>query len=707
MEKNYHNTRKYSGVPKSTFYRKINQLNSNCSSLTPSTSANSLTANATEIVDTTTSYPGAVPNIVFDNVDSVKIRNCLQDYNESDESDEIDECEESDDDEIMSYFEDEFEMEDDQHSNDSEVDMNLNTNLVRWVIMNRISKDATSSLLKILRDDYKLNLPKTRNALLKTDYIDQIDTKLVDPGEYFHFGIQNMITKLNHEFFKCTDHIEIDIGIDGLPLYKSSDLCLWPILGVFVNQKSLDPFLIGCFSGEKKPTSADIFLEDFAREYNLLTKQGVYVSNNRMQILKKFSVRLFLLDTVARCFITGTKAHNSSQGCHKCDQTGTTILNTMSFKTFSGKLRTDKSFLNREDVNHHLHQYVSQLSELEVVGIKMVSQFVLEPMHLFDLGVTKKILLSMLNKNLYGPPNLKNKQIELMSKMYSSFSKNTPSEYGRKPRSFSKVHKWKSIEFRQFALYTGIVILKEFVDPDVYNHFLLFHAAYRLLEEPAANPALIDLAENLLNDFVETFPYVYGEHKISYNVHNLLHISQCVREYGNLSNFSAYKCENYLQDLKKMIGKPNQILQQLNKRIMERHLLNENKKNSSFYLPRNANNNNIPFPGLSFRHHGYKFNAFILKNNLKDGFCLIDTNISIFISEFGKINHEAVVLGYRFLDIKPFFEEPINSQDMLGIVSCRDLSDKLECFPISSIMYKYYRFQIDNNNILIPILHHI
>ncbi|XP_067620084.1 uncharacterized protein [Eurosta solidaginis] len=54
----------------------------------------------------------------------------------------------------------------------------------------------------------------------------------------------------------------------------------------------------------------------------------------------------------------------------------------------------------------------------------------------------------------------------------------TLGEFARKPRCFEEIKRWKAVEFRQFILYMGIFVLKDSVDANVYNHFLLLHAAY-------------------------------------------------------------------------------------------------------------------------------------------------------------------------------------------------------------------------------------
>jgi len=51
--------------------------------------------------------------------------------------------------------------------------------------------------------------------------------------------------------------------------------------------------------------------------------------------------------------------------------------------------RTDKEFRNFIDVNHYTG--VSALIYLEP-NINMINHFVLDPMHLFDVGVMKRLL---------------------------------------------------------------------------------------------------------------------------------------------------------------------------------------------------------------------------------------------------------------------------------------------------------------------------
>ena len=123
-------------------------------------------------------------------------------------------------------------------------------------------------------------------------------------------------------------------------------------------------------------------------------------------------------------------------------------------------------------------------------------------------------------------------------------------EFGRKPKSLDDLKRWKAIEFRQFVLYTSIVVLKEILHEDYYYHFLLFHCSYRVLLSKNFK-SYVPIIENTLKDFVIIFETLYPSKMLRYNVHNMLHLTQCVEHYGNLQNISSYKFENFLQQVKK------------------------------------------------------------------------------------------------------------------------------------------------------------
>lgn len=75
----------------------------------------------------------------------------------------------------------------------------------------------------------------------------------------------------------------------------------------------------------------------------------------------------------------------------------------------------------------------------------------------------------------------------------------------------------------------------------------MLHCAYRLIANPQPTADDIDMAESFVKRFVHDFKELFGHVNVVSNVHNLLHITDCVRLYGCVESFVAYKFENFMQ----------------------------------------------------------------------------------------------------------------------------------------------------------------
>lgn len=91
----------------------------------------------------------------------------------------------------------------------------------------------------------------------------------------------------------------------------------------------------------------------------------------------------------------------------------------------------------------------------------------------------------------------------------------------------------------------------------MYLNFLTLHVAIRILSCAiyVEQPHYVDYAQELLLHFVKSFQIIYGKGKVSHNVHNLLHICDDVKKFGKLDNFSAFKFENYMSTIKRVLRK--------------------------------------------------------------------------------------------------------------------------------------------------------
>ncbi|XP_030611833.1 uncharacterized protein LOC115799038 isoform X2 [Archocentrus centrarchus] len=238
--------------------------------------------------------------------------------------------------------------ESDHFDDELQDSVSLSDSLSHWAIQFRISLVALTALLAILRI-YHSDIPKDARTLLRTETEYSILERA--GGQYHYFGIlaslRNTLLKFKHTLADSFT-LKLQINIDGLPLFKSSCLQLWPILGLLLSVPMKEPVVIGLFCGPKKPSSAKDFLEDFVTELQQL-ENGFDLEGKQLNL----KLHTVICDTPARSFIKNTKNHNAYHGCDKCVQPGNYINRRMTYPCADYALRTDESFTNMADESHH------------------------------------------------------------------------------------------------------------------------------------------------------------------------------------------------------------------------------------------------------------------------------------------------------------------------------------------------------------------
>lgn len=108
-----------------------------------------------------------------------------------------------------------------------------------------------------------------------------------------------------------------------------------------------------------------------------------------------------------------------------------------------------------------------------------------------------------------------------------------------------------------------------------------------------------------------------------------------------------------MQVLKKMIRKPNKILEQLNNRVAELKFVEKNDVKLGF-IGKN-------------RITGYQFTNFALKTtNVADCCCMIAGGIPVMVT---CISGNKTATFQRYQRVESFFTNPVNSLNDLGIVN--------------------------------------
>ena len=228
-----------------------------------------------------------------------------------------------------------------------------------------------SSLLSIL-SKLKLNIPKDPRALLSTQR--ETVPRTVAGGSYFYFGIDNIVRSkfCAYPELKSCEKLSLHINIDGLPLFYSSSVNLWPILGTFKELPTV-VFPIAIYCGKTKPNSLAEYLNDFINEVNNLIATGILYDDKRYT----FKLDAIICDAPARAFIKCIKGHYGCNSYERCVQQGERVNGKVILQDIDAPKRTDEDFRRLVDQTHH----VEETPLTRILNFQLVSRVPLDYMH--------------------------------------------------------------------------------------------------------------------------------------------------------------------------------------------------------------------------------------------------------------------------------------------------------------------------------------
>lgn len=298
-------------------------------------------------------------------------------------------------------------------------------------------------------------------------------------------------------------------------------------------------------------------------------------------------------------------------GCQKCMSRGIYFnqYRVMSFPRTNGAKRTNQTFRHREQVEHHKNPR-SVIEDL--LNVDMVADFpTSDPLHLLELGVMRRCLLRWKEGTKSYRNYFRRQDLNQINLLIKRANEEMPSEIHRSLRSLDDLHFWKGTEYRTFLLYVGIVVLKDMLTSAEYHNFKLLSCATILLTSNAYNRIVHNtiLVDSLIGDYIESYIDIYGEHSISSNIHNLCHLLDDVRHFGNLNTISTYPFENYLGIIKSKLRAMKNPLQQIGRRMYEIDAIMEYDTNFNF--DSKPSKTELKFP---FRGNKKKFKAIFLND---------------------------------------------------------------------------------------------
>ena len=156
----------------------------------------------------------------------------------------------------------------DQKNND------ISFQIAQGVALFGISLSAVAALLIILRR-VGLELPKDPKTLLKTPTSYKV--KEAGGGSFCYIGLQTALKNYANLITDFIPNFELTLHVnkDGIPLFKSSNTQLWPILSTIKEIVNCSPFVIALYSGPHKPSSLIEYLSEFVEDIKEVAQNGI------------------------------------------------------------------------------------------------------------------------------------------------------------------------------------------------------------------------------------------------------------------------------------------------------------------------------------------------------------------------------------------------------------------------------------------------
>lgn len=180
-----------------------------------------------------------------------------------------------------------------------------------------------------------------------------------------------------------------------------------------------------------------------------------------------------------------------------------------------------------------------------------------------------------------------------------------------------------------------------------------------------------------------------------------------------LDAFSAFKFENFMQQIKKLIRKSEKPLQQLLNRYVEKETLDCHEmklaNNELTVLEKSLHSMGSLAEGCSDpQYRTLSSNSFILKASWQADSCFFTKQHEVVTLEnvaYCNVRQCLVVIGREFQQKHDFYEKPCSSS-FVGIHVVSHLSSKLKTWPLNSISGKYFKMPFKKNKyIVFPLLH--
>ncbi|XP_042147437.1 uncharacterized protein LOC121836570 [Ixodes scapularis] len=372
--------------------------------------------------------------------------------------------------------------------------------------------------------------------------------------------------------------LTLTINSDGSPLFNSSKYSIWPVQ-VMINElpphlRHKNVLVTMLWYGQTHP-DMPLLLTAFVDQMEDLSCEGITWEAGTRTVCSKIHCFSCCADAPARAIMQNMLQYNGHYGCGWCLHPGTVINGTV-------KYTVDEVVEDRDTDRTLALMKRAAASDKPIKGVKgptplmnlprfdVIWGFTPDYMHCVLLGTTRQLTelwLTSVGEDFYiGCPAL----FDALDQRLLSMK--PPSCFHRLQRSLSVRKYWKATEWQQWLLCFSLPCLDGILHSKFLCHFaLLVKGIYLLLQD---NVTKGDVTEsiNCLVKFVVDVQVLYDEKQMTFNIHQMLHLSKSVLHQGPLWAHSCFAFESNIGQVKELVTSAKGVPLQIVERLMMRSL---------------------------------------------------------------------------------------------------------------------------------------
>ena len=351
---------------------------------------------------------------------------------------------------------------------------------------------------------------------------------------------------MDNGFLSDRRNISLSWYTDGVPVFKSSKISVWPIylsineLPFEIRKKRENTLLAGLWHGDIKPDMNRFFYSIRSDLQKLSNGIRMFVPS----IHETLNVRGVLLtgtcDTPARCECLNFTNFNGKYGCSFCLTEGVNIPLEPQGHVLAFPYQNELSLRTSENTQRFATTASADEPVMGVKGPTVLSQLMpdliqgmgLDRMHGVEGGVVKKVLNLLFNVEHRAQPYSLYAFIDVINNRLTSIK--PPKFVHRMPRSITELVHWKASELKMWFFYYSIPVLQGILREDYFRHYLLLVIGIALLSSDVITPQMLQISRDFLNTYVRQFQSLYGLRFCSINIHQILHYPDIVERLGPL-----------------------------------------------------------------------------------------------------------------------------------------------------------------------------